>query len=59
MEDLKIRVRKIGGIWHGYVKGHPEVDERALTEEIAARKAREAANRLSEQSTSAAKREEG
>ena len=33
-----IRTEKIGGIWHGYLDGHPEVDERALTEEIARRK---------------------
>ncbi len=33
-----IRTEKIGGIWHGYLEGHPEVDERALTEEIARRK---------------------
>ena len=33
-----IRTEKVGGIWHGYLEGHPEVDERALTEEIARRK---------------------
>src|SRR5205823_2419037 len=33
-----IRTEKIGGIWHGYLEGHPEIDERALTEEIARRK---------------------
>jgi hypothetical protein len=32
---MKITTRKIGGIWHGYLEGHPEVDERALTEEMA------------------------
>jgi hypothetical protein len=32
---MKITVQKTGGIWHGYLEGHPEVDERALTEEIA------------------------
>jgi hypothetical protein len=41
MEELKIRTQKTAGIWHGYVEGHPEIDERALTEEIALRKARE------------------
>jgi hypothetical protein len=48
VKELKIRVQKIGGIWHGYVEGHPEIDERALTEEIAQRKAREMATRLAE-----------
>jgi hypothetical protein len=48
MEELKIRVQKIGGIWHGYVEGHPEIDERALTEEIAERKARQMAQRITE-----------
>lgn len=33
-----IRAEKIGGIWHGYLDGHPEVDERALPAEIARRK---------------------
>lgn len=33
-----IRTEKVGGIWHGYLEGHPEIDERALTEEIARRK---------------------
>jgi hypothetical protein len=35
---MKITTRKIGGIWHGYLDGHPEIDERALTEEIARQK---------------------
>jgi hypothetical protein len=30
-----VTTEKIGGIWHGYLEGHPEIDERALTEEIA------------------------
>ena len=46
MEELKIRVQKIGGIWHGFVEGYPEIDERALTQEIAERKAREMAKRI-------------
>lgn len=32
---MKITVKKIGGMWHGYLEGHPDVDERALTEEMA------------------------
>jgi glutamate dehydrogenase/leucine dehydrogenase len=35
---MNIRVEKTGGIWHAYLEWHPEVDERALTEEIARRK---------------------
>jgi predicted RNase H-like HicB family nuclease len=35
---MKITTLKIGGIWHGYLEGHPEIDERALTEEIARQK---------------------
>jgi hypothetical protein len=35
---MNITTQKIGGIWHGYLEGHPEVDERGLTEEIARRK---------------------
>ena len=35
---MKIETKKVGGIWHGYLEGHPEVDERGLTEEIALRK---------------------
>jgi hypothetical protein len=37
---MKIRTQKTGGIWHGYLEGHPEVDERALTEEMASEKVR-------------------
>lgn len=33
--ELLVTVKKTGGIWHGYLEGHPEVDERALTEEMA------------------------
>jgi hypothetical protein len=35
---MKITTQKTGGIWHGYLEGHPEVDERGLTEEVARRK---------------------
>jgi hypothetical protein len=35
---MNIRVEKVGGIWHGTIDGHPEIDERGLTEEIARRK---------------------
>jgi hypothetical protein len=44
-----IRTEKIGGIWHGYLEGHPEVDERALTEEIARRKVASLIERNGEQ----------
>ncbi len=43
---MKITVQKTGGIWHGYLEGHPEVDERALTEEIAVRKVQRIIERL-------------
>ncbi len=43
---MKITVRKEGGMWHGYVEGRPEVDERGLTEEVARRKAERIAERL-------------
>lgn len=48
MDEPQVTAQKIGGIWHGYVDGHPEIDERALTEEIALRKAREMAARIAE-----------
>ena len=41
-----IRTEKVGGIWHGYLEGHPEIDERALTEEIARRKVEAVAKRM-------------
>ena len=43
---MDIEVRKIGGIWHGTIKGHPEIDVRALTEEIARRKITDEAKKL-------------
>jgi hypothetical protein len=43
---MKIIVRKEGGLWHGYLEGHPEVDERGLTEEVAKRKTEQVARRL-------------
>jgi hypothetical protein len=39
---MKITTQKTGGIWHGYLEGHPEIDERGLTEE----KAREKVQRI-------------
>jgi hypothetical protein len=36
---MKVTAQRIGGIWHGSVEGHPEIDERGLTEEVAKRKA--------------------
>ena len=32
---MRITTQKTGGIWHGYLEGHPEIDERGLTEEKA------------------------
>ena len=43
-EESKITAKRVGGIWHGYLEGHPEVDERGLTESIAKRKAGEIAH---------------
>jgi hypothetical protein len=31
---MNITTQKIGGIWHGYLVGHPEIDERGLTEQV-------------------------
>ncbi|HEY2092701.1 MAG TPA: hypothetical protein VGJ81_12485 [Thermoanaerobaculia bacterium] len=45
---MKIRVQRIGGIWHGTIDGHPDVDVRGLTEEIARRKVEAVALTLSE-----------
>ena len=46
MDELKVTAEKIGGVWHGYAEGFPEVDEQALTEDIALRKARQVATRI-------------
>lgn len=35
---MKIVTKKIGGIWQGTVEGHPEIDERGLTESVAREK---------------------
>jgi hypothetical protein len=32
---MRITTQKTGGIWHGYLEGYPEIDERGLTEEKA------------------------
>jgi len=43
---MNIRGEKVGGIWHGTIDGHPEIDERGLAEEIARRKVNDVASRL-------------
>jgi hypothetical protein len=43
-----VTVPRTGGIWHGYVEGHPDVDERGLTEEMARLKAERVLERLRE-----------
>jgi hypothetical protein len=43
--ELTIVVRKTGGLWHGTLEGSTDIDERALTADIAERKAREVAER--------------
>jgi hypothetical protein len=35
---MNVHVTRVGGVWHGTIEGHPEVDIRALTEEVAQRK---------------------
>jgi hypothetical protein len=51
---LAVTVQRTGGIWHGYVEGHPEVDERGLTEEMARVKAERVGKRLKEEAVSSA-----
>ena len=46
LSGMNIRVEKVGGIWHGTIDGHPEVDERGLTEEIVRRKVEAVAQTL-------------
>ncbi len=43
---MSIRVERVGGIWHGTIDGHPEIDERGLTEEIARWKVNDVASKL-------------
>jgi hypothetical protein len=50
--NLDVTVQRTGGIWHGYVEGHPEVDERGLTEEMARIKAERVVKRLREDANS-------
>lgn len=44
-------VRKTGAIWHGTVEGHPDIDERGLTEDVARRKVEELLARRAEART--------
>jgi hypothetical protein len=37
--DVEIRTAKIGPKWHGFIDGRPDIDETALSEEAARRKA--------------------
>jgi hypothetical protein len=46
---MKITTQKTGGIWHGYLEGHPEIDERGLTEEIARRKVERIVERMEQE----------
>lgn len=50
--SLAVNVQRTGGIWHGYVEGHPEVDERGLTEEMARVKAERVVERMRENGVS-------
>jgi hypothetical protein len=44
--SMNIKVQKVGGIWHGTIDGHLEIDVRGLTEEIARRRVLEVASQL-------------
>lgn len=49
--ELIVGAKKIGGIWHGYIKGRAVDDEsalRALSEEIAIAKAERLARKIAE-----------
>ncbi len=56
---MNIRVEKVGGIWHGTIDGHPEIDERGLTEEIARRKVNDVASKLTSASPQAKSPQQG
>jgi len=56
---MNIRVEKVGGIWHGTIDGHPEIDERGLTEEIARRKVLAVAGTLGDEKPTEATRVRG
>jgi hypothetical protein len=43
---MKINVQRVGGIWHGTLDDYPDVDVRALTEDVAGRKVEEVAKGL-------------
>jgi hypothetical protein len=53
-----VRTEKVGGIWHGYLEGHLEIDERGLTEEIARRKVESVAKRFAAENADRARLEE-
>jgi hypothetical protein len=44
--DERVKTKKTGGMWHGYLDGHPEIDERGLTEEVARMKVERVAVRM-------------
>ena len=52
---MNIRVEKVGGIWHGTIDEHPDVDVRGLTEEIARRKIEDLAKTLPEKNAATSK----
>jgi len=55
---MNIRVAKVGGIWHGTIDGHPEVDVRGLTEDIARRKVEALAASMAENEKDRLKKKE-
>lgn len=46
MMNAEIRTAKIGSKWHGYIEGRPDLDETALSEEAARRKAERLRDRI-------------
>jgi hypothetical protein len=46
---MNIETKRIGGIWHGCLEGHPEVDESGLTEEVARKKVERIVEKMDEE----------
>jgi hypothetical protein len=44
--NVEIRTERVGTKWHGYIDGRPDIDETALTEEAARRKAEQLRDRF-------------
>ena len=44
--NAEIKTKKIGSKWHGFIEGRPDIDETALTEEVARQKVESVRARL-------------